>query len=138
MLTLKPVKTEFKISTTDLILVYTESGGTKIEVGAIPVIPNNEEKCVNIAISFTIVAEAKCVTINFYECFYNDFCISEEPSEEYRLSYSGFYEVIDSRYLQENRKLYDPKDRLHLKHFIITGYDSYIEVIAAAYTIERV
>ncbi|GAB0170630.1 hypothetical protein LSPCS325_40670 [Lysinibacillus sp. CTST325] len=35
MLTLKPLNFIFKISTTDLELVYTESGGVRIEVGAI-------------------------------------------------------------------------------------------------------
>jgi len=36
MITLKPLKFIYKISTTDLELVYTESGGVRIEVGAIP------------------------------------------------------------------------------------------------------
>lgn len=66
MLTLKPVMPEFKISTTDLKVVYTESDGVKVEVGAIP-LKNPQsidwDKCVNIEICFPLVAEAKCVTV---------------------------------------------------------------------------
>ncbi|GED15519.1 hypothetical protein [Aneurinibacillus migulanus] len=146
MLTLKPLNFIFKISTTDLELVYIESGGVRIEVGAIPLKSIEKEKCVNIEIIFSIVAEVKCVTLNFDESDYNGFCISEELSignrlenDEERLYHpdSGFYEVIDSKHLQENIKRYDPRNRLNLKHYIVKGYDSYIELIASTYSVNE-
>jgi len=146
MLTLKPLNFIFKISTTDLELVYTETGGVRIEVGAIPLKSIDNEKCVNIEIIFSIVAEVKCVTLNFDDSNYNDFCISEESSignhlenDEERLHHpdSGFYEVVDSKYLQENIKKYDPRNRLNLKHYIVKGYDSYIELIASTYSVNE-
>ncbi|MCP1359037.1 hypothetical protein [Aneurinibacillus migulanus] len=50
---------------------------------------------------------------------------------------SGFYEVIDSKHLQENIKRYDPRNRLNLKHYIVKGYDSYIELIASTYSVNE-
>ncbi len=140
MFTLKPVNFNFKISTTDLELVYTESGGVKIEVGAIP-LRSIDNTCVSIEIIFSIVAEVKCVTLNFDESNYNGFCISEEVSiedhlekdeERFRHPDSGFYEVVDSEYLQKNIMKYDPRNRLNLKHYIVKGYDSYIELVASS------
>lgn len=146
MITLMPLNFIYKISTTDLELVYTESGGVRIEVGAIPLKSIDNEKCVNIEIIFSIVAEVKCVTVNFDEFNYNDFSISEESSignhlenDEERLHHpdSGFYEVIDSKHLQENIKKYDPRNRFNLKHYIVKGYDSYIEIIASTYSVNE-
>lgn len=146
MLTLKPLNFIFKISTTDLELVYTESGGVRIEVGAIPLKSIDNKKCVNIEIIFSIVAEVKCVTLNFDESNYNNFCIYEEltignhlDNDKERLHHpdSGFYEVIDSKHLQENIKKYDPRNRLNLKHYIVKGYDSYIELIASTYSVNE-
>ncbi|MFJ8100495.1 hypothetical protein [Lysinibacillus sp. NPDC096212] len=146
MLTLKSLNFIFKISTTDLELVYTESGGVRIEVGAIPLKSIDKEKCVNIEIIFSIVAEVKCVTLNFDESNYNGFCISKESSIGNHLENdeeilhqpdSGFYEVIDSKHLQENIKKYDPRNRLNLKHYIVKGYDSYIELIASTYSVNE-
>ena len=64
MFTLKPVNFNFKISTTDLELVYTESGGVKIEVGAIP-LKSIDNTCVSIEIIFSIVAEVKSRNVKF-------------------------------------------------------------------------
>ena len=37
----------------------------------------------------------------------------------------------NSQYLQERKKLYDPRNRVNLKHYIITGYDGYVELVAS-------
>ncbi|EPY14489.1 hypothetical protein [Paenibacillus alvei] len=138
MLTLKPVMPEFKISTTDLKVVYTESDGVKVEVGAIPLKnPQNIdwEKCVNIEICFPLVAEAKCVTVPFYENHYNGYHIDVPDQEKFH--HLGFYEVVNSTYLQENVKKYDPKNRLGLRHYMITGYDGYVELIASTFSVNE-
>ncbi|WP_042474023.1 hypothetical protein [Bacillus ndiopicus] len=145
MFTLKPVNFIFKISTTDLELVYIESGDVRIEVGAIP-LKSIDKKCVNIEIIFSIAAEVKCIKLKFDESNYNNFYISEKlpienhlENDEEKLYHpdSGFYEVIDSEYLQRNIKRYDPRNRLNLKHYIVKGYDSYIELIASTYTVNE-
>ena len=133
MLILKPEKIEFEISTTDLELVYTESGGVKVKVEAIPLVSINLRKFVSIEISFPIVVEAKCVTLNFYDHNYKNYSIIKGCFGEINLTYSGFYEVVDSKYLQDNKKVYDPGDKLDLKHYVITGYDGYVELIASKY-----
>jgi hypothetical protein len=138
MLSLKSLNANFKISTTDLELVYTESRGVKI---AVDVIKNEEEGYSQIEINFLVVAEVKCITLNFYESNYNNYSINyefdENLEENEKYSNSGFYEVIDSDYLKENIKKYDPKERFHLKHYVITGYDSYVEIIASNYSINE-
>ena len=135
MLILKPIRFDYKISTTDLELVYTESGGVKVGVGAKPLKNVDSKKYANIEISFSIVAEVKCTTLNFYEFNYNGFSFSEESGDENK--YSGFYEVVNSNYLQEKVRIYDPRDRNNLKHYIITGYDGYVELIASTYEIKK-
>ena len=128
MLKLKPISFGYKISTTDLKLVYTESDGVNIEVEAIPKDRIDIEKYYRIIILFSTVAEVRCFTLNFYESNHNGFCISGE-------AFLGFYEVIDSKKLQEDINKYDPKRRFNLKHYIVAGYDSYVELIASTYSI---
>jgi hypothetical protein len=45
--------------------------------------------------------------------------------------------VVNSTYLQENVKKYDPKNRLGLRHYMITGYDGYVELIASTYSVNE-
>ena len=127
MLNLVPLHYGYKISTTDLQLIYTESGGVKIEVDAISLEnPAHLGKPLyrNIEIAFSLVAEAKCVAMNFYESNYGNI--------DRKLELTGFYEIANSQYLQENEKIYDPHNRLGLRHFIIAGYDGYVELIASS------
>ncbi|KAF2079913.1 hypothetical protein [Flavobacterium sharifuzzamanii] len=136
MFILKSLNNNFKISTIELELVYTESRGVKIMV---EVVKDSLEEYSRIEIEFFIVAEVKCVTLNFYESNYNNYLMNYEFDknlEESEKSFdSGFYEVIDSAYLKENIKKYDPKMRFNLKHYIVTGNDSYAEIIASNYII---
>jgi len=122
MLNLVAIDFGYKISTTDLQLIYTESGGVKIEVGAIPLTSSDE--CRNIEIAFSLVAEAKCVTMNFYESNYSLI--------DRTLKAIGFYEVENSQHLQENINIYDTQKRYDFRHYIIAGYDGYVELIASS------
>ena len=126
MLNLVPIDFGYKISTTDLQLIYTESGGVKIEVGAISIErPEHKGKrlCQNIELVFLVVAEARCITMPFYE--YNYSLIDR------KLKLTGFYEVGNSQYVLEKDE-YDPRKQLDLRHYIIAGYDGYVELIASS------
>ena len=69
MLNLVSINYGYRISTTDLKLIYTESSGVKIEATAIPLdFPEHLGKIIyrHVEFVFPLVAEAKCVTVNFY------------------------------------------------------------------------
>lgn len=133
MLVLKPIEFGYRISTVGLELTYTDSADAKIKVEALPIMGESTENYTSIEIHFSTVAEAKCITVNFYEMNYKGFAILEESETANGLT--GFYEVMDSVYLQENIAKYDPKKRLGLKHYIVTGYDGYVELLASEYAV---
>ncbi|EHR8836952.1 hypothetical protein ABJ851_002086 [Shigella flexneri] len=122
-----------RISTTYLSLKYTESDGVSIIVDAMELTPHSKDYF-QVELIFNIVAELKCVTLNFYEANYKN--ISINNIDDVSLD-SGIYEVTNSVLLKEKEKLYDPKNRFILKHYIITGYDSYIEILAAGFSCVR-
>jgi len=134
MMTLEPLNFGYKISTTGLDLTYNESGGVEVEVGAKPLGNLNQEECVTIKISFPLVAEVKCTTVNFYEYNHESYDILTTTFDE-TMHHTGFYEVINSQYLREKIDKYDPKKRLNLKNYILTGYDCYVELIASKYLV---
>lgn len=59
--------------------------------------------------------------LNFWEHNYGDFEVSNNYTK------NGFFYVQNSTW---NIKQYDPLNRLNLDHFLIVGYDSYLEVLA--------
>jgi len=127
MLNLVPIDFGYKISTTDLQLIYTESGGVKIEVNAISLEnPEYKRKILyrNVELLFPIVAEAKCVTMNFYEYNYSLMDRKLKPL-------TGFYEVANSQYLLEKEE-FDTHKRFDLRHYIVAGNDGYVELIASS------
>lgn len=134
MLTLEPKLINFRISTTYLQLNYLEPGTVKITLDCIESNKNDNNSYFKVEMNFYTVAEVKCITMNFYESNHNEFHIIPNKN----IMESGFYEVINSDSLKEKKHTYDPINRLGLKHCIITGNDSYIELLASNYTIDRV
>ncbi|GAL44621.1 MULTISPECIES: hypothetical protein [Citrobacter] len=134
MLTLEPKLINFRISTTYLQLNYLEPGTVKITLDCIESNKNDNNSYFKVEMNFYTVAEVKCITMNFYESNHNEFHIIPNKN----IMESGFYEVINSDSLKEKKHTYDPINRLGLKHYIITGNDSYIELLASNYTIDRV
>lgn len=139
---LVPEKVDFLISTTDLKVIYTESNGVKLYVD----VQKYDDLKVNnyrkLEFHFNIVAEVKCTTLNFFENYYDNFQIeafNEKISEtdfwrENKFHPDPlFYQVIDSDILNEKCKIFDPNNNLNLKHYLIIGYDSYVEIIASRY-----
>ncbi|ELE2236335.1 hypothetical protein RL877_000829 [Escherichia coli] len=133
MLVLKSQSIGFRISTTYLSLTYTESDGVNIKVDALELI-STEKDYVQIELVFTTVAEVKCATVNFHEVNYNNIVIKKVDGENLD---SGIYQVMNSVPLEEKERLYDPKKRLKLKHYIIAGYDSYVEILATGFSCIR-
>lgn len=131
-----PEDVPFKISTTDMNVFYSERGGAKILLDVLSNENGIEKNYYSIQIFFEVVAEFKCITLNYYELNYENYKIE---SDSFRSSnYSevmGFYQVKKSTFLQQSLEKYDPKRRLNLSHYLIIGNDSYIELLASRYSI---
>ncbi|GEM59300.1 hypothetical protein B0A78_03905 [Flavobacterium columnare NBRC 100251 = ATCC 23463] len=135
-------KVDFQISCTDIELIYTETKSKVNVEGQTLKQYLDGETYSNIKIIFEKVAEVKCTTLNFYEFNYNEFEILKDDYDIEKVEYwkinnhnpdSGFYRVENSEWLQTKYKLYDPTGNLNLKHYLIIGYDSYIEILASRY-----
>lgn len=110
------------------ILIKDFSGGIKTEIK-------------NLEINFPVFAEVRFKMLNFWEFKYGSF---EIVSDEINLSNNqevfrfwaetsihpnpGFYQITNSDWLAELD--YGNIGKLNLKHYLITGYDSYLEVLA--------
>ncbi|OCA52374.1 hypothetical protein [Photorhabdus namnaonensis] len=139
---LMPEKTEFRISTTDLETVYTESSGVKLRLDVLRIDNFKSDTYRNIEIHFLIVAELKCITMNFFDLNHQNYAIEGQDFTVNRIDFwekngyhpdSGFYQVTNSDILNNKRPLYDPKNRFDLKHYLINGNDSHVEIIASKY-----
>ncbi len=147
MLILKPEKVNFRISTTNLVAKYTEDAKVEIIVEGFQINDYlKREKYTEFTIEFSTVAELRCKTINFEETNYNSFKIIDVKNSDiddynfwlnnqYCID-SGFYKVEKSKWLNEMKSIYDPNENLNLKHFLIEGYDSYVEILAKNYSVK--
>lgn len=144
MITLISEQVNFRISTTDIKVIYTERSGVKIIFDVLRLEDFEKKKYSSVELLFEIVAELKCVSLNFFELNCNQyeiFRLDERLNDfdfwktsGYNPS-SGFYQVDNSDWLKRTKSTYDPQGNLNLKHFIIEGYDSYIEILASKYSI---
>ncbi|WP_196892251.1 hypothetical protein [Aureivirga marina] len=144
-----PEEVNFEISTTDLLVKYTERNKTEILLDVLSFKNYLKNDSYNtIKIEFEIVAEINCISLNFFEKYdENEFEIFKINEGLTDLEFwkennyhpdSGFYQVDNSKKLEKNNKIYDPLNRLKLKHFLIVGADSYIEIIASKYNILKI
>ena len=139
MLQLRSIDEGFTISTTDVVVKYSERSGAMIEAD----VKRNRSEAIadeyfSLILTFDLVAEMKCVSVNFSEFQYGNYEIIEDSislEQEHQKNDSGFYIVTDSIWQKEMAPLYDPKNRFKLRHFIICGYDSYIELLASEYRV---
>lgn len=136
-----PEQVDFRISTTDLRVTYTESGGVTLLIdgqtrGDIALDRYREAE-----LHFDTVAELRCTTLNFFEYHGDQVEVRGNATNDDPFAFweahgyhpdPGFYQVADSPILQERGSLFDPRKRLGLKHYLVIGYDSYVEVIAAS------
>ncbi|WP_312271702.1 MULTISPECIES: hypothetical protein [Pseudomonas] len=139
-----PEKVSFKISTTGVELSLSELDGLSISLG-VKVIEQNKVLLRSAKIHFSLIAEMKCISSNFYEFKYGEFTILEDLGaddiEKYWATHKihpdpGFYMISKSEKLHKLNAIYDPLKRLNLKHFLVTGNDSYYEIISPEYNYE--
>ncbi|WP_109077559.1 hypothetical protein [Aggregatibacter kilianii] len=139
---LVPEKVDFLVSTTDLKVIYTESNGVKLYVDVQTYDDFEVNNYRKLEVHFSVVAEVKCTTLNFFENHYNDFQIENFNERVREIDFWKenkyhpdplFYQVADSGVLNKKGKIFDPNNKLGLKHYLIIGYDSYVEVIASRY-----
>ncbi|MFD1886043.1 hypothetical protein [Paenibacillus wenxiniae] len=145
MLKLVPEKVNFYISTTDLTAMYTESSGVTVTLDVQTIEDWQQEQYRELALVFQPVAELRCVTLNLFEHVEHTIELADgaDEVEAFWKQYGyhpdpGLYEVQASEWLSAKQQQYDPKKRLQLKHYVIAGYDSHIEIIASGYTYRMV
>lgn len=124
---LVPERVSFRISTTDLVLRYAERARTTVVVVGSTL---DGRADVPIEIAFDLVAEVRCVSMNFFEAEHGEYTVEEAEQVDPR-----FYSVRGSPWLLATEARYDPKGRLGLRHFLVAGYDSYVELLAASYAV---
>ena len=139
---LAPEKVGFRISTTDLEAVYTESSGVKLRLDAQRIDDVKSEVYRGIEITFLVVAELRCITLNFFDNHYDSFEIKGGIDNEMAFweengyhPNPNFYQVVNSYILENKRKLFDPNERLDLKHYLVIGNDSYLDIISSTYQV---
>ncbi|WP_369427111.1 hypothetical protein [Providencia sp. PROV236] len=141
-LQLVPEKLTFKISTTDLKVIYTESSGAKLRIDIQDIDNFKNDIYREIEIHFLMVAELKCVSMSFFDANSNNYSIANQSIITNRIDFwetngyhpdSGVYQIMNSDILKNKKTLYDPLNRFNLKHYLVTGNDSYIEIIASKY-----
>ncbi|MBD2769482.1 hypothetical protein IC235_16460 [Hymenobacter sp. BT664] len=147
MIHLIPEKVDFRISTTGVEVLYTEAGGAIITLDTQKRSDYfATDRYTRTHITFDIVAELKCIKLNFYEFNYDNYSILRmedtlsgiEYWQKYAHTYeNGFYSVSNSEILNKMSLVYDPQKRLNLKHYLIICYDSYIELVASGYTLKE-
>lgn len=118
----------------------------EVDLSIITTFLGGEDKLIRI--KFKLFAEFKCINLNFAEHNYNEYLI-KTPSGEFVNDTYDWHNIKQSDYWIKNRLCYDPffytventqwfqekEPYLNLQergfeHFILVGYDSYIELLA--------
>lgn len=135
-------KVDFRVSTTDLEAVYTEASGVKIRLDVQKINDFKRDEYREIELHFFTVAELRCTTLNFFDFNYDHFQLQNEVDDMISFWEKNginpnphFYQIIDSEILSSKGEIYDPNNRFNLKHYLIIGCDSYVEIIASKYEI---
>lgn len=140
MLELTPEELEFTIDTTFLTATYNEAGDVRLEIEAQRLDDHKNGTHSITTLAFENVAELRCITLNFYESNHLKYQIPGIKDDE--LEYwkktgthpdPKFYQVTNSDWLMEKRAIYDPANFLELRHYLVAGYDSYVELLASRY-----
>ena len=124
---------DVRVSTTGIEVKYSDDAEAILSLCAYAGFDAGS-KLYKVNIRFALVAEVLCKTVNFYESNYKQFEIVSD-SDSKSSDISGFYQVIDSSHLAKNKELYDPRNNLNLKHYLVVGGDGYCEILAASYSL---
>lgn len=146
MILLQPERIAIKIATTDVAVTYSERGGAVIEVGALTVDGYATDRREAFRVVFDVVAELRCISLNFYESNHGEYEVLDVRDLEDVEAFwretgfhpdPGLYQFEDLDEPNRRMGLYDPLRRLGLRSFLLVGNDSYIQVVAQGYRIER-
>ena len=146
MISLIPEAVDFQISTTDMLVKYEERSGAHVAIDVLRLEDCIQRKYTSIGILFNTVAELRCSSLNFYEAFHGGYNVLNVNKGGSDLDFwkengyhpnSGFYQVDESEWLRESVARYDPQSRFELKHFLIIGNDSYVELLATGYLVDQ-
>ena len=147
MILLQPERIGIKIATTDVAVSYSERGGAVIEVAALTVDGHVTDRRETFRVVFDVVAELRCISLNFYESNHGEYEVLDVRAlDDLEASWRetgchpdpGLYQFEDLDEPNRRMDLYDPSGRLGLRSFLLVGNDSYVQVVAQGYRIERV
>jgi hypothetical protein len=146
MILLQPEKINIKIRTTDMAVAYSERGGVTVDVAALSLDNFSADAYETYRISFDVVAELRCISLNFYEANHGEYEILDMCAPEQAETYwkekgfhpdPGLYQFEDLDNVDTRMALYDPRKKLDLKKFLLIGNDAYVEVISKSYSIKK-
>jgi hypothetical protein len=139
---LAPVKVNWKAGAYGINIAGSE--GEALTVNTIVTLADDSEK--RLTITFGSFAEIRFFHFNFGEHNYNEFLIQSPEGtfledtadwDPYALYFREkgicpnpyFYEVQNTGWFNE-KEVYQPLTKKGFKHFLLVGYDSYVEVLA--------
>jgi len=131
MYKLIPCTDDFKIDTVSMKILHEESSSLKVFVD-ISYPKDSLKDYIPVTITFDIVAKFEYTELNFWE--YNNFNYKIYNPDNYFLDDSNFYMIENSKW-ENFLKIADKKNKFNLTHFIIMGYDSYLEILAKDYSV---
>ncbi|KAF1014521.1 MAG: hypothetical protein GAK31_02007 [Stenotrophomonas maltophilia] len=134
----------FRISTVDLSLLYREQDlSAKVHVEAQSLADYEARTGLHyrtLQVWFEGVHEARCRGGNFDEMHHGDIQLEQTPADEIQhwrdtghCPFSGLYRALEHPGLAALRAHYDPRGLRDLQLFILTGNDSYLEILATGY-----
>jgi hypothetical protein len=122
---LKPVDVDFAVRTTNLHFQVSERADLPVVIDVQPhasIISVEAATYQTAEITFSFLSKIEFTMLNFWESNYEDYEIIDEENIE-----PGFYQVLNSPW---NKDEFDPLKRFNLVHFLLIGYDSYLELLA--------
>lgn len=139
-----PVFIRYKLDSYDFEIQYCDKGTVKIETVGIDYLGNEER----VSLNFSQIAELKIFHFNFWEENYGESLI-KIPSGEYvkdtfdfneKLFHdswkqsgicpdSGLY-IVENSSWYESRNIYKELKSRGYFHYLLTGYQSYVELLA--------
>ena len=125
---------DFKVNTVDMNISHSERSSLSVFLD-ISYPSNNFKDYIPVSITFEIVAKFEYTELNFWEHNQENYQIYNP--DNYFLEFSNFYMIENSKW-ESFLKIADKKNRFNLTHFIIMGYDSYLEILAKDYTSQEV
>ncbi len=147
MIHLIPEEVNFIISTTDILVKYMERSPIILTIDTLDIENyHNRDRYNTTNIVFDTVAELRCCSVNFFEAFYDQYEIFKMNESTDDFSFweengyhpdSGLYQMDNSSWLRQKVEIYDPLKKLGLKHYLVVGNDSYIEILADSYEVRN-